>query len=160
MIRLCALFICLAGQASALSCLPHTIQNAYLDAAAAQERYVVMHGRLSFDGALLPETESDPMNSPEDALIPARLVGQILMANGFGGQRAVDLTFHVQCYASWCGSGLPGADYVAFLEETSAGYVLKTNPCGGYAFPKPTQVMVDALETCHAGGACETLELH
>ncbi len=156
MIRLSVLIIGLAGQANALSCKPHSVEQVYQDAAAATESYLVMHGALSFDGGLLPQTDRDPMARPQDAFIPARLVGEILSGEGFDAPAAIDLTFHVACFASWCGNGLPGAEYIAFVEQTATGYVLKTNPCGGYAFPKPTQAMVEAVERCHAGGACET----
>ena len=160
MIRLSVLIIGLAGQANALSCKPHSVEHVYQNAAAATENYVVMYGALSFDGRLLPQTDRDPMTRPQDALISARLVGKILSAEGFDVPAAIDLTFHVACFASWCGNGFPGAEYIAFLEQTAAGYVLKTNPCGGYAFPKPTQAMVEAVERCHTGGGCETPKLN
>ena len=154
MIRLAALLICVAGQANALSCRPHTVQDAYQQAALATESYVVIHGTLSFDSALLPATSTDPMSIPESALIPARIVGQMLTDQGFQGQAATDLMFEVRCFATWCGNGQAGAPYLAFIRQDAGGAVLETNPCGGFAFPKPSPADLRAVETCHAGGDC------
>lgn len=154
MIRLAALLICAAGQASALSCRPHAVQDAYQQAAASDQSYVVIHGTLGFDPALLPATSTDPMFIPESALIPARIVGQVLTDHGFQGQVATDLTFQVRCFATWCGSGQTGVPYLAFIRQDADGAVLETNPCGGFAFANPSPAQLRAIETCHAGGDC------
>ena len=42
--------------AFALSCMPHGVSDAYLQAANAEEGYVPVLGELSFDPALVPST--------------------------------------------------------------------------------------------------------
>lgn len=155
MIRLAVILMCMAGQASALSCLPHAVEDAFNQANDAPEVYQVVHGRLAFDGALLPRTDHDPMHLPEDAVIPARIVGNSLTRNGFTNPVALNVTFEVQCYASWCGGGVPGADYLAFLRQDAGTWVLQTNPCGGFAFAKPSRVQLDAVEACLRAGSCD-----
>ncbi len=156
MIRWIAVFICLAGQASALSCLPHSVQAAYQNAAEAEDVYVVIHGKLSFDKDLLPVTDwDDQMNTPDSTPIPARISGKMLTATGFDRPAFLNLTFDVRCYGPWCASGVAGADYLAFVKQTPTGYVLETNPCGGFAFATPSPEQIQAVEACHAGKSCD-----
>ncbi len=155
MIKWIAIFMCFAGQASALSCLPHSVQAAYQQAAEAEDVYVVIHGRLSFDGDLLPVTDwQDQASTPEQTRIPAQIEGQMLTAGGFDRDVVLDLTFDVLCYGPWCASGVPGVGYLAFAKQTPTGYVLQTNPCGGFAFAQPSPDQIQAVEACHGGDSC------
>lgn len=141
--------------ALALSCLPYPIEAAWTDAAQSSQSYVVVHGTLRFDPAMLPRT--DPANAamtPPRTQIPAHLSGRLLGEGGFATPVDLDLTLVVLCYGPWCAGAADGADALAFLRETPAGYVLEVNPCGGFLFGAPTPEMTQRVADCFLGADC------
>ena len=142
-------------QALALSCMPYGVTDAYLDAAESTETYLVVLGQLTFDEARLPTVDFNN----QDATPPlTRIKGSISGVQlGRKGQRAAftqDIDLHVQCFGPWCSQPSRG-QALAFLEKTPEGYVLATDPCGGFLFNKPTREQIQAVQQCLDGGTCE-----
>lgn len=154
--RLAALLVALmfAGQAMALSCVPQDIKRTFTQAHEAEEIFVVVHGRVSFDADLLPKTDLADQTMPQSTDIPARIEGVALTRKGFGPAFAQDITLSVLCFGPWCGGMVPDIEQLTFLQRTEAGYVLQINPCGGMAFPEPTEDMLDTVATCFRRGTC------
>ncbi|MGR3548887.1 MAG: hypothetical protein ACU0CB_18660 [Roseovarius sp.] len=149
-----ALGCALGGPALALSCLPPDVAETYRRAAEAEETYIVVQGRLTFDPARLPGTDMIPQQKPAHTLIPARLTGQALTKGGFDQAFDRAITLDVQCFGPWCASAVPGAEYLGFLERRDGGYVLTVDPCGGMSHPDPTPAMLDKALECLQGGPC------
>ena len=146
-----------AGPAVALSCLPVSVADSYREAAAAEETYIVVHGRLEFDTSRLPKVDLDAQDqTPPQTDIPARLSGKFLSKDGFQGDFDRAITVRALCFGPWCGQPVSGADYMAFLEETPKGYVLSSSPCGGFDFAKPTPDMLRTVTQCMQGGVCQS----
>lgn len=151
---LSVLLACAPLPALALSCLPHGVTDAYLDAAEAQEGYVPVLGTLSFDVDLVPEMDLSGQ-SPTQALtlIPARFEGQALTLRGVDQAFETDVVLELQCFGPWCPRPAPGP-MLGFLRQTSHSYVLHSNACGGYLFGQPTAAQVDQVRACLAGKDC------
>ena len=150
---LCAALL-IAGEAMALSCLPHDIKRTFTQAHEAEEVFIVVHGTVSFDADLLPKTDLEDQMVPESTDIPARIEGVALTRKGFGSAFAQDITLRALCFGPWCGGMTPDIEQLTFLQRTEAGYVLQINPCGGMAFPEPTEGMLDTVATCFRNGSC------
>jgi len=142
------------GPALALSCLPHDVARTYAHAAEADAPYIVVHGTLSFDADLLPDTDMRDQRKPPHTLIPARMTGQALTRDGFEQPFDREITLDVQCFGPWCAGAVPGIDHLGFLERRETGYVLALDPCGGMAHPEPTPDMLQRVLRCFQGGAC------
>lgn len=142
--------------AAALSCLPHSLEGAYQRVAADEAEYIVVHGRLTFDAALLPEVDmSRQAETPPRTAVPARLEGMSMTRRGFEVPFEQALTLDVHCYGPWCGSAATGQDILAFVRRSEDGYVLETNPCGGDLFGTPAPEMLDKVQACFAGKTCQ-----
>jgi hypothetical protein len=140
--------------AFALSCMPHGVTNAYLDAANAEEGYVPVLGTLTFFAKMLPKVDWDhQQNVPAKTLLPARFEGQALNVRGVDQPFATDVVLEVQCSGPWCPAPKPG-DVLAFLRKTEHSYVLETNACGGYLFGAPSQEQIEQVRQCLSGRAC------
>ncbi|NRP13637.1 hypothetical protein XMM379_001681 [Aliiroseovarius sp. xm-m-379] len=145
-----------AAPALALSCMPYNAVQAFLDAQESPDEYLVVLGTLRFDKADLPQgglagqTETQP-----DNVFPARLEGHSLARRGFVLPFREDITANVQCYGPWCGGLTDGEVYLAFLKRTDAGYLLETNPCGGFAFGDPDPDMLSRVKACMRGSGCD-----
>lgn len=158
-IVLAVLIAGIAAPASALSCLRPDLARTYRQAAEAEETFVVIHGRLDFDESRLPEVDMTRQNdTPPDTLIPARLSGKSLSRKGFERPFERRIMLNAQCFGPWCATPVPGTDYLAFLERTDRGYVLRLDPCGGMGFAEPTPDMLEKVTACFRGGACEPEE--
>ena len=148
------LALLLPVQAVALSCTPHYIEDAYNEAAASLDTYVVVRGDLRFDPNDLPEVDFAKQDEvPPETRIRARLTGQSLTQRGFLQPFAQDITLTVQCAGPWCAKPKQGA-HLAFLRQASEGYELVTHPCGAFAFAKPTPQMLDKVHACFTGAYC------
>lgn len=144
--------------AFALSCVVHTVSDAYLDAANSEEEYVPVMGKLSFDDALVPRVDwSKQTEVPQTTFIPATFRGDALGPRG-GQAFETDVVLEVQCAGPWCPSPQPG-DMLGFLRKTSHSYVLNTNACGGFLFGQPNVAMIKQLKDCLAGRACESFDM-
>lgn len=145
--------------AFALSCMPHGVSDAYLQAANAEEGYVPVLGELSFDPALVPKVDWErQFEVPGTTLIPATFKGDALGPRGVPQALETDVVLAVQCAGPWCPSPTPG-EMLGFLRKTSHSYVLSTNACGGFLFGNPKPEQVQELRDCLAGRKCESSAL-
>lgn len=152
---LAVLAVFAATQASALSCRPFTVTDAFLEADHSRSDFVIVTGRLDFDKSLLPVVDMDrQQDTPPETDIPAVLTGRSLSRNGFVRPFSEEINLEVRCYGPWCASATSGAEYLAFLEKTRDGYVLSVNPCGGYGFAPVTREMKKQVTDCLNGLDC------
>lgn len=151
---------CAPVAAAALSCMPHSVELAFGQAQAAEERFVVVQGRLGFNARKLPKVDYDnQLSTPAMTLIKGELRGVSLSAAGFKTPYRSKVTLAVACYGPWCASAKAGAEVLAFVELGTDGNVISTDPCGGYLFTEPTKKMIRAVEQCYAGGSCAPTKL-
>jgi len=145
-----------AGPALALSCLPPDVARTYKQATEAQETYVVVLGRLSFDETKLPKADMErQQETPPETLIPARIEGTSLSQAGFETPFNTNITLNARCFGPWCAGASSGTRYLAFLERTPEGYVLSIDPCGGFGFAEPRADMIEKVIGCFRGEACK-----
>lgn len=158
MLRVLSVLVFLAPvPAFALSCLPHGVTDAYLKAAAAEEGYVPVLGRLDFDADLVPKVDWDKQAEVQAlTLIPAMFKGEALTVRGIERAFETDVVLEVQCFGPWCPQPQPG-EILGFLRRTSLSYVLHTNACGGFLFGQPTDKQVKQVKNCLAGRDCQPL---
>ncbi len=150
-----AFFACAPVAAAALSCAPHSVEAAFLQAQAAEEQFVIVQGRLGFDAGQLPKVDySKQQETPAMTLIDGELRGSSLSSAGFATPYQKPVTIAVACYGPWCSSAQKGTEVLAFVELGEDGNVISTNPCGGYLFTSPTQQMIRAIKSCFVGKAC------
>lgn len=155
---LLALAVSVPQAASALSCLPYSVESAFVQADEADESYVVVRGSLSFDARKLPKVDLERQgDTPPMTLIPAKLTGKSLTQAGFVVPFDRDVTLAVACFGPWCAQVPHKTDVLAFVERGREGYVVSTNPCSGFLFAAPNPAMIRAVRACFAGKACEPL---
>lgn len=152
---LSGLMALVASPVLALSCIPYSPRHAFQDASASPDRYVVAHGQLDFDPALLPVVDmARQADTPPDTFFGASLTGFSLTGSGFNARMVQQIQVNVQCYGPWCAGLGAGQEYLMFLKQTDAGYLLETNPCGGYAFQDPTPETLHDMHQCLLGEEC------
>jgi hypothetical protein len=140
--------------ALALSCLPHGVSDAYLEAVASEDAYLPVLGTLTFDAALVPEVDwGRQQDVPPQTLIPARFEGHEMPEIGTDIPFETDVVLQVECFGPWCPAPRPGK-VLAFLRKTSDSYVLSTNACGGFLFGDPTRQQIRKARKCIWGRAC------
>lgn len=144
-----------AGPALALSCLAPAVERSYQRFDAAEELYVVVHGRLTLDEKQMPKGMTQDPPPPERTLIAAHLRGASLRASGFDLPFEHDLTLEVTCLGPWCGGARNGETVLAFVRKDADGYILNVSPCGGSIFERPRAETLRAAQQCLNGGACE-----
>ncbi len=151
-----AFLLCmLPVQSLALSCTPYGIQDAYLDAAESQDTYFIVRGKLSFKEDDLPKVDWNRQDDvPPITNINAHISGVHLGRLGKRGAFSENITLGVRCFGPWCASAQNG-DVVAFVRKGGNGYVLETDPCGGFLFTSPTSEQMRALQNCLDGKTCE-----
>lgn len=156
MIRLIALLLLLVAPrpAFALSCLAPLVTRSFETFAAAEETYVIVHGRVTFEAKRLPKALSMDRNPPQMTRIPARLVGKSMRTNGFKLPFDQAITLEVSCLGPWCGGIQNGADLLAFVRKEEGGYALAIPPCGGSAFDSPKPAQLKRVKQCFGDGAC------
>lgn len=142
--------------ALALSCMAPSVTRSFDRFAAAEEIYVVVKGRVTFDARLLPQGMQADRDPPQMTRVPAVLVGKSLNKNGFRLPFEQDVTLEVTCLGPWCGGVKNGEDLLAFLRKTDAGYALAITPCGGSAFGAPKLAQLKQVAQCYRDGSCET----
>lgn len=154
--RFMSLFVLcwLPMQALALSCLAPSVERSFLRYDAAEEIYVVVHGRLTLDESDLPEGMTQDPPPPKRTLLAAHLRGSSLRATGFDLPFDQELMLEVTCLGPWCGGARNGESVLAFVRKDAEGYVLVASPCGGAIFERPRPAMLKAARQCLNGGAC------
>ena len=154
---LAILALCVPVQAQALSCMPHSVEAAFMEADEAEAEFVIVRGRRDFDARALPKTDwAGQMSTPEMTLIDAELIGKSLTASGFVLPYDKPVTLAVACYGPWCASAQQGSEVLAFVEQRAGERdLVSVNPCGGHLFGTPTQAMIKSVRQCFDGGACD-----
>lgn len=152
-----SMLMLVASQAAALSCMRPDVARSFNFAAEADESYSVFMGTFEYEQVQRPR--GGDIFNPEGYDIPARFTGQGLGADGFGAIEPVNVTISVQCSASWCGGPPPlQTQTLAFVERTSAGYVLKADACNSSYFSPVLVEDLDRVESCMRGTGCEDLQ--
>lgn len=156
MIRHLALILALLAPlpAFALSCMAPSVERSFARADAAEESYVVVHGRLTLHEKALPRGGNGEFQPPELTKIDAILSGKSLTLEGFKVPFDQEITLDVACFGPWCGSVRNGEDVLVFLRKEGARYALDVNPCGGSVFGAPSRKMLKKAKTCLRGGPC------
>ena len=155
---LAALIACAPMAATALSCRPHSVEAAFLEAKASDSKFVVVRGKLDFDVRKLPKVDyRNQQATPDLTLIKAKLTGMSLSSAGFNTPYSKPVTLAVSCFGPWCTSVPQGTEVLAFVELGANGNVVSTNPCGGFLFGTPTPRMIRAVTGCFSGKSCAPL---
>jgi hypothetical protein len=153
---LLALSVAVPGPALALSCLAPDVARTYLQLDEAEERYIAVHGVLTFDASKLPKTDmQDQASTPDSTPLPAQLTGQSLSAEGFTTPFDRSITLDVRCFGPWCAGAASGAEILGFVELRDSGPVLTLDPCSSTSFPEPDEAMLNTAVRCMQGGACK-----
>lgn len=140
------------GQAHGLSCARSDVAAAYKFVETADDSFVILRGRFSFDAALLP----GPTAPPVDMTIAAKFDGKLLTGKGFTDDvTSVPTSILLRCVGPWCARMSPGVDYLVFAKQTPDELVLTADPCYQFVFANPTDEMVSRVESCASGGDCE-----
>jgi hypothetical protein len=141
--------IAIAGQAAALSCLRPDVQNAFAEANAAPETYVVVLGE--FSGG--PGPRAGGTTGGEERTYTARFSGHLM--NRDGKARSIDreVTVREGCAASWCSELATGQQVLTFLQvDTGAAPLLALGPCYPDFFTSPTQAQLEVVKQCFVTG--------
>lgn len=156
---LIALALVLPQTAMALSCMPYSVETAYVEAREAKERYYVVRGALSFDPRKMPKVDLERQGDTQPMThVPAELRGKALSKSGFAVPFDHDVTLAVACFGPWCADVPLKSDVLVFVRNTPEGYVIATNPCGGFLFADPNPAMIRAVKACFAGQRCVPLK--
>lgn len=155
--RMLLLALCLAAPvpASALSCLVPEVERSFATYDAAEENYIVVHGRLTLDRKAMPEGMTTSPPPPEMTVVPGHLSGSSLTGDGFSLPFEQDVTLEVACIGPWCGGVGNGEDVLAFVRKDADGYALSVNPCGGALFETPKLEMLKQVEACMVSRDCK-----
>jgi hypothetical protein len=149
---LAALLLVVAGQASALSCIPPDVARDYQRVDAADAQYFPVAGTLSFDPSSLPTGDFDNQGAtPQETDIQANFTGNALSAEGFTTPFETDITLRVKCFGPWCASPKTDTQYLSFFESTEDGLVMHVDPCGSMSYPNPTPEMLARVLACTTG---------
>ncbi|MFC6635922.1 hypothetical protein GV827_05260 [Sulfitobacter sp. JBTF-M27] len=140
--------------ALALSCLAPSVERSFAQFDAAEETYVVVHGRLTLDEKKLPKNLGLDRKPPRLTILPGRLRGSSLTKAGFVLPFDQELSLEVSCIGPWCGSARNGEDALAFVRKDADGYALAISPCGGAVFGNPKPEMLKQVRTCLRTGTC------
>jgi hypothetical protein len=151
-----AVLMTIPTAASALSCRPYNAIAAYHDAVKSDDAYVVAHGTLRFDETKLPKVDWQHQEDVKPHnFLSGRIDGQSLTRAGFTAQFERDIDISVQCHGPWCSGLTSGAEYLVYLKKVGDGYLLETNPCGGFAFQDPDRATLSKVTACLNGKRCD-----
>ncbi|HKK97004.1 MAG TPA: hypothetical protein VJ928_02410 [Marivita sp.] len=153
-----ALCLTAAQPAWSLSCLRPDIARDFADAAASEDSYILVKGKLFFDETKLPKRgDGSPSDMPEGADIPAWFDGYSLTPDGFTRRFQRDVILRVTCVASWCGSTSNG-EHLAFLKRADTDFIMQLDPCGGMTYRDPTREQERTVTRCMRGEGCDPVE--
>ena len=150
----CTLALMVPLPALALSCMQPSVTRSYVQFAAAEEAYIVVHGRLTLDETALPKGMTQSPPPPELTPVAGHLRGSALTKQGFVHPFDRDVVLEVACLGPWCGSAASGTSVLAFIRKDAEGYALEVGPCGGAVFPEPTEEQLGKVRACFRGQAC------
>ncbi len=154
--RFLAFFLALFAPmpALALSCLAPSIERSYAQFDAAEETYVVVHGRLTLDMSKLPKGMTTNPPPPRMTHVSGKLRGSSLNASGFALPFEREVMLEVTCLGPWCGDAKSGEDVLAFVRKDANGYALRISPCGGTSFGEPSRAMLKRVTQCFTKKNC------
>ncbi|MGZ9812068.1 hypothetical protein ACXN5S_16520 [Pseudoroseicyclus sp. H15] len=147
-----------ATSAQALTCLRPDVATTFQEVAAAEERYMVLSGTLTFDDSLMPpptlQTVPDGGLHPDP--VPAEFTGSHLAADGaFSSPLAeTPVTLEIDCAAAFCTSLTSPLEVLAFVQIDDGSMRLDATPCSDKIFMNPTDEMLDQVMSCTAGESC------
>ncbi|MBM1279869.1 hypothetical protein JQU41_14205 [Ponticoccus sp. SC6-36] len=142
-----------AGPALSLSCMRPDPVRAFGQAAASEDRYVVLYGSFAFDGSAMPSFDDRSDTETIDP-VPATFSGMALNTDGFTIPYTTDLWLQPTCAGIWCGGMQPADDVLAFVRDRGDGtYELELGPCPAWAFFDPSAQVLDRMAACLAGTA-------
>jgi len=139
------------AQAAALSCIAPDIARTYLDVAASEKTYVVVHGTFSF--AKRPDRDPGDL-TPEGEVFGSIFRGKLLTGVGFSEQVEAEVKINTTCAASWCGGFEPDTRYVAFIEQEGRNLNLLVDPCYRYVMKEPAPEVIATITACASGREC------
>ncbi|MDE4060848.1 MULTISPECIES: hypothetical protein [Phaeobacter] len=147
-----------ATSASALSCVPWGVPEAYLAAANSNRSYAILQGRLSFDERRLPRPPAgNPNAAPPVTQFRGSFNGDLLGARDFDQAVRADVVIEVQCMGPWCGKAKSGVEYLIFAEQRGRDLIVRFDPCGSFAFGGDVHSFRKQVLDCHRGKACVPL---
>jgi len=153
-ILLCLMMM--ATQAHALSCIPADPAASFNRYAEAEDSYVVLYGRFSFDERELPKPPAHDLNDTDpNTYIPTKFSGKSLSMAGFVNDFSGDVTLNATCLGPWCAGMQSDIPQMAFVQKSGQMYTLTISPCGGAAFPNPSPAARDTVAACLRGETCE-----
>ncbi|KAB7614652.1 hypothetical protein F9L33_08420 [Amylibacter sp. SFDW26] len=143
------IFLALASQAAALSCVRPNIGRTFNNVAASKDIYVMGQGTLTATGKIPKYQQS------VERQITTEFTGVFYGVSGALRERTVLVTVDTICFASWCGS-FPKTDekMIVFLKKSPSGYRLESNPCDGHFKIAPTIKEIRILQKCLKKGEC------
>lgn len=160
MIRLALAFILIGQPVLALSCLPYGVQDSWIDASAASERYIVVQGDFTLTSITPPRPApkaGEPLFAmPEAQTYRAQFSGLGLANATFSRPVSGRAIVTLSCVAQWCGQ-LPSGPWIAFLrEDGKGGYETEIGPCSSKVYAD-TPSTRGAVLSCASGGACRSV---
>lgn len=141
--------------ALALSCIAADVETSFARYDAADETYVVVHGRLTFEQSALPKGMLPDKKPPKMTQVPAHLRGSSLAKGGFVLPFDQDVTLEVACLGPWCGAAGNGRSVLAFVRKDADGFAVELSPCGGALFEEPKPAMLKAVKGCFTDRTCQ-----
>ena len=150
-----ALALLLPMQVQALSCAEPSAARAFQAAAASDEAYIVVSGRLTHKIPRKQKSRDGVLNGTGEMRVPARLRGTSLSAAGFKRPFDQKVTLEIICFGPWCGTAQNGEQVLAFLKRQEGEYVLEIDPCSGQVFRNPDPRMLKRVERCFTGRTCK-----
>lgn len=148
------LSVVFATQGVALSCMrPDPVQSFHF-ANDIEEDVYILRGRVEFDENLLPEGMINRERNPDP--ITAYFKGHGLTLDGFTSRFERTVTLQPVCYGPWCGREVSNKDVLVFAKVVGDDIILESDPCGTNFFYDPTRKMLDQMQSCISGEACES----
>lgn len=152
MMRILSLCLAMFGAppALALSCLPPTVEQAFMVVQESPDIYVPVIGHFEGFAPRIP----DNSGMPQDRQFWANFSGDHISSRGRDQAIRVQVLVSETCAASWCGNLPSGATMLTFLRKTGNGYSFTYGACGGNAFVSPSATQVQTVRNCMAWGSC------
>lgn len=141
------------GEASALSCLPPTVESVFSHHHDSPDRYVMGVGTIAPVDPL-PTFNPHTLQHEPPGRFRATFEGRLAGETGFDPSTQLPISVERACFDEVCGFLPLARPAVMFLEEEGDGYVLHTNYCSDTMLPDPTEADLDRLIVCLREDAC------
>ena len=139
------------GAASALSCLPTSVELLYTNAAEATEAYIPAVGFLT-SLSLSPKAQhGDGFASGQVG--KAMFHGHYVDGSGNLVPWTSRVTAETFCAASWCGDITAGVPYLTFLRVEGRQYHFDAHACST-SIANPNHEEIEQLQACMRGAEC------